>query len=349
MKGESIQEDFQLNIPEEVKRRLNDQMIAFPGFINAHDHLDFNLFPTFTNRFFEDYTEWGEYLHLNFQDEIQRVLQIPIELRIQFGVLKNLVNGFAGVVHHGNHHERIKSLTKFPVGLNYRYIHSIKTDKFWRIKLNSPSQHPVMIHLGEGKSQEAKEEIDRLLKWNFVRKNVIAVHALSLNENQAKKLEGVVWCPDSNLNLYNETLDVSKVFDNTKVFFGTDSTLSAGANSWAHLRRALELNLVSPETLLKILVDSSYFSSQHHNSFVVARKRSEQFLTSFFLIEPEDIMLVWVEGQPWLCDDSLDLKPKAGVPIAVGSAVKWVHRDLAATVSELNKMKVELPLEIKPV
>lgn len=349
MKEKSITENFQLNIPEKVMEQLSDQMIAFPGFVNAHDHLDFNLFPQFTTHPFEDYMEWGEYLHSNFQNEIQHVLKIPIELRIQFGVLKNLVNGFTGVVHHGNHHSLIKGLTNFPVQLNYRYIHSIKTDKFWKAKLNLPSQHPVMIHLGEGKSSQAKQEIDLLLKWNFVRKKVIAVHALSLNKNQAERIEGVVWCPDSNLNLYNETLDLTKVLGSTTVFFGTDSTLSAGANSWEHLRRVLELNLVSPETLLKILMDSSYFSDQHRHSFVIARKRSEQFLTSFFSIEPEDIMLVWIDGQPWLCDDSLDLKPEAGIPVAVGNAVKWIHRELTATAAELNKIEVELPLKIKPV
>ncbi|HEX4850540.1 MAG TPA: hypothetical protein VFV08_07035, partial [Puia sp.] len=36
-----------------------DQGIALPGFINSHDHLDFNLFPSIRNRIYNNYTEWG--------------------------------------------------------------------------------------------------------------------------------------------------------------------------------------------------------------------------------------------------------------------------------------------------
>ena len=34
--------------------------IAFPGLINSHDHLDFNLFPQTGHRIYNNYTEWGK-------------------------------------------------------------------------------------------------------------------------------------------------------------------------------------------------------------------------------------------------------------------------------------------------
>ncbi|MDB5149564.1 MAG: hypothetical protein JWQ57_3584, partial [Mucilaginibacter sp.] len=52
--------------------------IAFPGLINSHDHLDFNLFPQFGNQTYESYTEWGKHIHRAYADEIASVLKIPI-------------------------------------------------------------------------------------------------------------------------------------------------------------------------------------------------------------------------------------------------------------------------------
>src|SRR5271165_1663000 len=54
-----------------------DNAIIFPGLINSHDHLDFNLFPQLGNRIYSSYTEWGEQIHLNHKIEIENVLKIP--------------------------------------------------------------------------------------------------------------------------------------------------------------------------------------------------------------------------------------------------------------------------------
>src|ERR1700759_4396699 len=75
--------------------------IAFPGLINSHDHLDFNLFPKLGNKLHDNYVEWSNYIHTHYSGVINRVLQIPRELRVQWGVYKNLLNGITTVVNHG--------------------------------------------------------------------------------------------------------------------------------------------------------------------------------------------------------------------------------------------------------
>ncbi len=61
--------------------------IIFPGLINSHDHLDFNLFPQLSNRKYGNYTEWGKYIHENYKDEIAAVLKIPVLLRSRMGCI----------------------------------------------------------------------------------------------------------------------------------------------------------------------------------------------------------------------------------------------------------------------
>src|SRR6476620_508977 len=70
-----------------------EDAMVFPGLINSHDHLDFNLFPQLGNRHFLNYTEWGRLLHDENRQEIDEVLKIPLALRVQWGIYKNLVCG----------------------------------------------------------------------------------------------------------------------------------------------------------------------------------------------------------------------------------------------------------------
>src|ERR1700755_837193 len=65
--------------------------IVFPGLINSHDHLDFNLFPSLGDRTYANYTEWGKYIHEHYKDRIDSVLKIPGILREQWGIYKNLL------------------------------------------------------------------------------------------------------------------------------------------------------------------------------------------------------------------------------------------------------------------
>src|ERR1700744_4993192 len=78
-----------------------DDALAFPGLINSHDHLDFNLFPMLGNRIYRSYTEWGPDIHANNDATIKQVLQVPKALRTLWGIYKNLLNGFTTVVNHG--------------------------------------------------------------------------------------------------------------------------------------------------------------------------------------------------------------------------------------------------------
>ena len=46
--------------------------LVFPGLVNSHDHLDFNLFPQLGERKYEHYAEWGADLHARYQKDIAK-------------------------------------------------------------------------------------------------------------------------------------------------------------------------------------------------------------------------------------------------------------------------------------
>src|ERR1043165_5907685 len=53
-----------------------ERAVAFPGLINSHDHLDFNLFPLLANRVYNNYTEWARDIQVTGKKEIEAVLKI---------------------------------------------------------------------------------------------------------------------------------------------------------------------------------------------------------------------------------------------------------------------------------
>lgn len=123
------------NTPFEPAISFNNALI-FPGLINSHDHLDFNLFPSFGNRIYRNYTEWGPDIQARHKDEIAAILKIPQPLRTRWGLYKNLLNGFTTVVNHGDRLETDDNL--ITVFQDYHCLHSVGFEKRWKWKLNSP-------------------------------------------------------------------------------------------------------------------------------------------------------------------------------------------------------------------
>src|SRR5476651_34176 len=108
--------------------------VAFPGLINSHDHLDFNLFPQLGTKTYNNYTEWGRHIHKAYKGEIADVLKIPGLLRAGWGIYKNLLCGVTTVVNHGEKlatHDDL--ITVFE---ETQSLHSVHFEKRWRFKLN---------------------------------------------------------------------------------------------------------------------------------------------------------------------------------------------------------------------
>jgi len=222
-----------------------DGLTAMPGFINSHDHLDFNLYPRLGNRIYNNYSEWGKEIQAANTETIETIKKIPVHLRIQWGLYKNLLNGFTTVVNHG---EKLKvDNLLMDVFQKCQCLHSPAFEKNWKWKLNDPFRKniPVVMHVGEGTDEVAGKEIDRLRKWNLVKRRLVAVHGVAMNVEQAADFEGLVWCPASNYFLLGKTAAVDKLKHKTKVVFGTDSTLTAPWLVSKHLETAVHSKMVT--------------------------------------------------------------------------------------------------------
>ena len=335
--------------------------LAFPGLFNAHDHLEFNLFPRLRSRYYRDYLEWGNDIQKLYSKEIEAALKIPVELRMKFGMIKNLLNGITTVMHHGN-----KSIKKSNQIINvidsYNYLHSISLEKNWRIKLNLIfNKLPFVVHLGEGISDVIENEVNKLFKWNLFKKKIIAVHGISLNTNHSENLAALIWCPDSNLFLYNKTANIIELKNRMPILFGSDSNLTSDPNFWNHIRTAKAINALNDEELINSMTslpgellnvkDIGKIKNGYRADIVVVKKKSENNYDAFFKVNPEDILLIIRSGKIILFDESLEhecayLNYRK---FKIRDSLKFTDKEIVAIIKKLESYKVQLPLELSTI
>lgn len=339
--------------------------ISFPGLINSHDHLEFNLYPRLGHKIYNDYVEWGNDIHIKDKKIIESIESIPVELRMKYGVIKNLLCGVTAVAHHGSYNS---ALDDSPVTVIKKgtCIHSVKLGGKWKLNLNLPlSREPYVIHIGEGINQESKEEIEKLIRWNFFGRELTGIHAIAMTEQQSKNFSALIWCPDSNLFLFNKTADITSLKKFTKILFGTDSTLTSGWNIFDNLRTARKLNMLSDEELFCSVTKtpaeywklnkSGIISEGYRADIVISGKKSGSSYDSFYNTDPEDILLILKSGKIILYDKSIE----DSLPVqefqnkfhatAVGGKIKYINYNITETMNSLRKYNLPLPAGIESI
>jgi cytosine/adenosine deaminase-related metal-dependent hydrolase len=325
--------------------------IIFPGLINSHDHLDFNLFPQLGSQLYNNYTEWGKYIHERYKPEIAEVLKIPVELRSKWGIYKNLLCGVTTVINHGEKLWTVNDLINVFEDTNC--IHSVGFEKRWKIKLNNPlKKHlPVNIHVGEGDDLQSNKEIGRLIKWNILNRKLIGVHAVAMTEAQAENFEAVVWCPQSNYFLLNKTAPVNLLKNHTNILFGTDSTLTSEWDIWKHLQSARKSQLLSDDELYNSVTINAAQTWRLNNGEITQGKNADLVVAkkpidadgfdAFYATTPADLLLVINKGEIRLFDEEL-LGQLKGIgdnfsKIHINGICKYVQGNLPGLMADIRK------------
>jgi len=337
--------------------------IVFPGLINSHDHLDFNLFPQLGSYIYKNYSEWGALIHDKYKTEIAAVLKIPQPLRAQWGMYKNLLCGVTTVLNHGIDVGISKKLIN--IYEEKHDVHSVGFDKKWWRRLNNPFKKslPVVIHAGEGTDQAAHEEIDSLISCNLLNRDLIAIHGVAMLPAQARHFKALVWCPESNYYLLNKTAPVNQLKLDTKILFGTDSTLTGYWSIWDHIQFARETALLSDEELYQTLnvngadvwgMNTGELAAGKDADLVVAKMKDANSFESFFALNPADMLLVMHKGNIRLIDHSLypqvkkNLKHNNYTLLKIGDSYKYVEGNLSSLINTIKQYwpQADFPVEV---
>lgn len=220
-----------------------DGLEILPGLINAHDHLEFALFPRLGQRIYANATEWARDIYRPSDSPVREHLQVPKHLRLLWGGLRNLASGVTTVCHH-NPYESVFD-ENFPVHVVKRFgwAHSLAFEPDIRARFDAtPPGAPFLIHAGEGTDAGSAEDIFKLYELGVLTERTVLIHAVGFQEdgwNLIRKTgAGVIWCPRSNLFTLGRTLDRSGLASGIPIALGTDSPLTAEGDLLDEIRTA---------------------------------------------------------------------------------------------------------------
>ena len=216
----------------------------FPGLINAHDHLEFSLFPNLGDGPYGNAAEWARDIHENHAALIERHRKVPRPVRLWWGGIRNLLCGVTTVCHHNPISPDLLD-PGFPVRIvsDFGWAHSLSLDPQLADKFAKSSSHaPFILHAAEGVDRESEGEVFELDRMHALDERTVLVHCLACTPAAAglinRRLTAVVLCPTSNKFLFHQFPSLSLVRSLDKVILGSDSPLTAQGDLLDEIRFA---------------------------------------------------------------------------------------------------------------
>lgn len=218
--------------------------LILPGLINAHDHLELNLFPNLGRGVYPNAAAWAEDIYHPRESPIKEHLAISGRARLRWGAIKNLVSGVTTVAHHnprpplGLHRELSVRILR-----RYGWAHSLRFSPDWQWRFQAtPQQHPFFIHAAEGTDEASRREIDTLAKAGALSSSTVLVHGVAIGRKELSIVLSagcsLVWCPSSNQFTLGKTLDREVLESGVPVALGSDSAITAKGDLLDELRVA---------------------------------------------------------------------------------------------------------------
>lgn len=350
-------------------------LLALPGLINAHDHLDLNLLPRLGEGTYASFYEWVAAIYRPAASPIREVLRVGLRDRLWWGAYRNLISGVTTVVHHDPYYWWVfgrqllgRRLVRrrlfgrpYPLRVLKRYA--------WCHSLGGPELgygddpvraferaggRPFILHAAEGTDARAASEVDRLHELGLLGPSTVLVHAVAVGARQRELLAAtgtsVVWCPASNLGLYGATAPIGELRGKVRIALGTDSTVTGSPTLFDELRAAAATGLAEPAALLAMVTTEAarVFALDDGRGTLRpggpadllllpddGRPAAERLLGA----TPADPELVVVGGRPRVASAAMAAVLGLGAPNArVGGRAAWLYGDFAGLRRRLEEI-----------
>jgi len=324
--------------------------LILPGLINAHDHLEFALFPRLGKGGYKNFMEWADDIHHPPAPLITKHRRVPREVRLWWGGIRNLLCGVTSVCHH-NPFEPDVFTDEFVVRVlrDYGWAHSLPLDPDAAMKKNeTPEGQPFFLHLAEGVDEECSQEICALHRAGGLDYNTVVIHGLGLGHKGMQLLRstgaGLIWCPSSNLFLFGKTLAPEEIRGLPNVAIGSDSPLTACGDLldeihcvsqlWQKSARAIyEYVTRQPAKLLRLRNGEGGLRIGGLADLIAVRDKGLTPAETLLTLSHRDVELVLLGGRVQLASDTVMRCLPAGSrqglqPLAMEGIVRWIRAPL---------------------
>lgn len=236
--------------------------LLLPGLVNAHDHLEFALFPRLASPPYPNATLWARDIHERYAELIAMHRSIPKEVRLWWGGLRNLLCGVTTVCHH-NAAEPVLLRDDFPVRVarGFGWSHSLAFGRDLRADhAATPLGSPFMVHAAEGIDTEAYNEIAELERLGILGSNTVLIHGLAVNEQAVgllrRRRTALILCPSSNDFLFGHVPQMDLLREIESIALGSDSPLTATGDLLDEVRFALAACRIEPRAAWSMVTET---------------------------------------------------------------------------------------------
>ena len=229
---------------------LGNDYIAYPGLINAHDHLLGSYFPKVGNGPYLNWRPWDNDLKNSLLYSERKNLTIDDLYGI--GNYRQILSGVTTVCDHMPHEINDEQAKKSLIKIINQYCvaheissYELKWGREHEVEIREAKEKniPFVTHIEEGFDEESLRGINILNEKGGVFENSVLVHCIGCSFEDirlmAEKKASMVWCPSSNAFMFNQTADIKEFLDQeVNVCLGTDSPMSGGINLLEEMRFA---------------------------------------------------------------------------------------------------------------
>ena len=330
--------------------------LLMPGLINAHDHLEFALFPRLGKGPYENAEQWA----LDIQQQDAEIIATHRRLskltRLWWGAIRNLLCGVTTVCHH-NPIDPYLLTQDFPVrvisDIGWEHSLAFAADPQAAYQ-NTGEDRPFIIHACEGIDQQSKSELRALDTLGVLDQRTVLVHGLALDEQGAALLNGrgssLIICPSSNDFLFGETPSAAVLQSIKRLALGSDSPLTATGDLLDEIRFAAHACLLSAKELYSMVTDDPALMLRLHRGegslrpgspadLIALRDERRSPADTLCSISAKDIELVLLAGCVQLASQSiferLPLKDRDGLePLSIDGEIRWLRAPVGDLLRE---------------